>query len=545
MRPPTRLLDLHSIYPNARLVNTDPNCTYRYVALSYCWGSPTATPRGQQEYRLLYPHVSAEDGTWREHTSCIIVNGMPQLLQEAITVARAVGIDFIWVDALCIVQNDALDKDNELRRMGEYYHGAEFTLAASNAAGVQESFLRRDNVKWMPHAFTLLSEDYSYPHMKQPERKVVRAGLAHRQQDPRRLILEGPLWSRAWTYQENALSRRVIHFDEADDIWECRQEIVIAARNGDGESDINQLKMTPLCRMIGSGEWESVVETYTSRLLTYPSDKLPAISALAERMAGRLESEYVAGLMKEQLSRRALWWYRRVDNPLLSVKSVPLFTSLLPTSPATSYTNTDKELYIAPSWSWASIDGPVIYPNSSFSGYILIIRDVKCVLKTHQGPNPNPFGELSGGSITIFGNWCPAELRYSKSDLPIEDSISQSYKLHESWGRKSKVVVDAHIRPVSLEDGKGQRKTGRRSNEPHPTSFSIPVYSVFGACFDEDLEAKGTSIVHLSLILGIDVSNGGPCAPERFVRLGMSFYKLRRSPLFDGHRDRSREFTVV
>jgi hypothetical protein len=85
-----------------------------YVALSYCWGAD------QTIKTKLASLVSHEDG--------IRVETLPKTIQDAIHITRELGIDFLWVDSLCIIQDRAEDLAKEVVDMPHYYSNSVATL---------------------------------------------------------------------------------------------------------------------------------------------------------------------------------------------------------------------------------------------------------------------------------------------------------------------------------------------------------------------------------------------------------------------------------
>ncbi|KAF1829293.1 HET-domain-containing protein [Decorospora gaudefroyi] len=150
---PTRLLDLNSL-PTGKdfnrikgdprsllsntsltLVETTPGSKGQYIALSYCWGqhlpyttTTTSLPTHQTEGGIKYAH-------------------MPKALQDAVFLVRYLGKRYLWVDCLCIVQDDASDWEQEASRMAEVYSNAYLTLSATRARHCGESFLQARKTK--------------------------------------------------------------------------------------------------------------------------------------------------------------------------------------------------------------------------------------------------------------------------------------------------------------------------------------------------------------------------------------------------------------
>jgi hypothetical protein len=202
------------------------------------------------------------------------------------------------------------------------------------------------------------------------------------------ILDRSPLNSRGWCLQERVLSRRIIHFAQDQMYWECQKHC--AAEDGTIIEDQNSPKRCLNFGKVGSQEatfatamrsWHTIVTEYSMRNLSWPSDKLPAISGLASQIAKRTDAEYLAGLWRQDLPFGLLWQASHREGMRV----------------------TDK--WRAPSWSWASIDGPV---NSQGyrAGAILLdhILDQSVVLSAEVHlAGQNPFGEVTEGHITICG----------------------------------------------------------------------------------------------------------------------------------------------
>lgn len=123
---PMRLLYLGS-EDNVRLINIEEKSTKEYTALSYCWG-------GDQPFRTTKSSLSA----WVKGQA---VDILPRTIQDAITVAIKPGIQYIWIDSLCIVQDETHDVTQEVIRMGDIYRGATLVISAARAKHSDEGFL--------------------------------------------------------------------------------------------------------------------------------------------------------------------------------------------------------------------------------------------------------------------------------------------------------------------------------------------------------------------------------------------------------------------
>jgi hypothetical protein len=152
-----------------------------------------------------------------------------------------------------------------------------------------------------------------------------------------------PLLSRAWVYQERRLSPRTIHFGKDQVYWECQTQF---ASEDAGEDRIwltHDADFGDVVLEVDWGDkfvdctshWQKMVTEYTGLRLTFESDRLPAIAALADRMSQLREKDdvYISGIWKKSILSDLLW-YTSNNNPR-PVRNVP-------------------------SWSWASTQGSEI-----------------------------------------------------------------------------------------------------------------------------------------------------------------------------------------
>jgi hypothetical protein len=109
------------------LVENMPGTMGKYASLSYCWGSSL-------------PYTTTVENL-DQNRQGIQFNDLPRTLQDAIMIARYIGFDYIWIDCLCIVQNDKADWAREASRMADIYSNADLSIAASRAAHCDEGFL--------------------------------------------------------------------------------------------------------------------------------------------------------------------------------------------------------------------------------------------------------------------------------------------------------------------------------------------------------------------------------------------------------------------
>jgi hypothetical protein len=280
-------------------------------ALSYCWG-------GQQPVVTI--HHTAQD-----HTDGIVFSRLPQTIQDAAVAAVKLGIRYLWVDCLCIIQDDLEDVTREIALMAQTFENAFVTISAASAASVHEGFLYRRNRS----QDTLLELPFETSEPTPARILVERIDQA---QDP----ATDPINLRAWTLQEHILATRMLVYSTERLWWTCQESEASHAREQDDNKDIqfvpSQRKSDP--ERYTLRYWRSIVRDYSRRFLTYSNDKLPAIAGIAARYNQVFEGKYLAGLWESSLLSELMWCSDRSDitRPLVQR---------------------------APSWSWASVDGEV------------------------------------------------------------------------------------------------------------------------------------------------------------------------------------------
>jgi Heterokaryon incompatibility protein (HET) len=298
---PTRVLDV-SPDENSEQVRlmVSNGASGHYVALSHSWGSPDKRP------------LTTTKATFLTRLEGISWNSLPKTFQDAIEVTRAVGLRYIWIDSLCIIQDDHEDWLHEAADMGLVYERARLTIAASHAHNSTEGCFLDRPYPPPPVELEYIRDEKHLGSMfvqKSADRADYSPDL-------------GPLSKRAWITQEWTLSRRVIFYTKGRLVWMCKSfvgdETGRKARIGAKQSS-----------------WEDIVYYYSARELTYQTDRLIALQGLAnETQKARLSDQYLFGLWTGDMPRHLLW--RGRDRLTRSPESLQI-----------------------PSWSWASKIGPV------------------------------------------------------------------------------------------------------------------------------------------------------------------------------------------
>ena len=297
-----------------------------YATLSYCWGAP-------QPQMLTTRNVAAS-------RQAIDTATLPPTIQDAVRVTRALGLAFLWVDSLCILQDDAADKQAQLRQMGNIYAFATVTIRAAGARTCQDGFLRRKPAPAIA--------DYRVPYLA-PNAETgtmrLRPWTAATEYEPS----AEPANQRAWILQETLLPRRLLSFPSAPHPlqWECGERraalgglpLELLAISGFDRAHMRALvadaEFLPPWRL-----WAQTLQTYTERRLSDPGDVLRGVGGVAALFSGAWRCAYFAGLWEDHVVPGLFW------------RPWPDGTARRPVdSRATSW----------PSWSWAACVEPVVH----------------------------------------------------------------------------------------------------------------------------------------------------------------------------------------
>ncbi|EXJ92022.1 hypothetical protein A1O3_00572 [Capronia epimyces CBS 606.96] len=427
---PTRLIDVGSMSetetepPVLRLKETLGSYG-RYCALSYSWGR-------SKSFRT---HRS----TYTDRIQGFQLDDLPITIREAVRFTRLLGYRYIWVDALCIIQDDARDWARESACMDQIYGLATLTIAASACRDKWDGLVHGRR----RHQGVAVTSGCSNSSNVGTMFFSPRAGVI-------RDVIDGsPLANRAWTLQEQHLSRRTVHFTREQVYWEC-QQCYLAEDGLDSTkegSDKNFLAAPATARSSSNPNpnptwdwmltrWQWVVENYAQRKLFAPSDKLPALAGLANQFRQRTGATYLAGLWREELPLGLLWTIQTAGSGSGSDSGSGRGLGVRDTGHSAAE-------YRAPSWSWASIDGAVHYAGyadmvtmSSADTALEQLQVLSADMSLKQAENA--CGEVTTAVLRVRGKVQRARRTLEKPATRWAGSVRLGYFLHG----KGEIVFD-------------------------------------------------------------------------------------------------------
>ncbi|USP74957.1 hypothetical protein yc1106_02231 [Curvularia clavata] len=314
--------------------------------------------------------VHMEDG--------ISIQNLPKTYRDSVVVCKELGINHLWIDSLCIIQNSSHDWSEQASRMAEIYQNAYVTIAAVAARNSTEGLFND-----ISDRLTSVSLP-GYPWI-QIRKQAQLPSASDDFMDPD--FNDGhTLYKRGWTFQELSLSPRVIHYGRNEVVWQC-QSRSICEGDPDGSIEISSLVSANLIRepdLSIEGLWYSIVGAYSWRGLTFEKDRLPAIAAFASRIeAENHQKKYVHGLWEDSLRLDLLW---SVDTWKPDHHPGPS-SGLEPRS--------------LPTWSWVSVKAPVIWDNIPALNEFEEVPHTKIMKVAYKTRGPPLLGDAIEAHIVI------------------------------------------------------------------------------------------------------------------------------------------------
>ena len=258
-----------------------------YVALSYVWGD---TLGGLRCTKANLDSLQRDGSLCKRNTH----EHIPGTVQRAMRFSLQLGFDLLWVDCLCIVQDDPVHSATQIGNMASIYSNSSLTLCAADGLSAVSG------LRGVPGC----SQPRNIPQEILSFTEGVAATIRIK------YVEGGSVYDeRGWTFQEKFISRRVIAFTEHGLEWRCQETVA--------EEQHNQIRKT----IIGYEDliaredtfwpclkkWDNLVTSYLSRRLTYEEDILRAFSGVSSALADSMSEGFLFGLPQQFFDAALLW----------------------------------------------------------------------------------------------------------------------------------------------------------------------------------------------------------------------------------------------
>jgi hypothetical protein len=356
---PTRLVVVDDTAVRVCLSENLPR-DLQYATLSHCWGSGK--------------YLTLKRDNIGEFCTQIPLVALSKTIREAIDVVRHMGFSYVWIDTLCIIQDDLDDWEHESSLMSTVYEGSGLNIAASGARdGSEGCIFERAEVSKCQVRIRVNEalDDQAEIRDDQETRRyeLVSNTFVHR------YLSEAPLLRRGWVLQERLLAPRTLHFTTAELFWECHHlNACETFPNGIPQGLILPAKFAK--KPLQPSMWSEIIRLYSYCALTYDTDRLVAISGVARHIQQQSRDQYVAGMWRTNLEEQLCWCISKPEPRKMCT------------------------VYIAPTWSWASVIGALSRRLQSYkmkrTTLWIAVLDVKL-----QPAGHDPFGALVGGTLQL------------------------------------------------------------------------------------------------------------------------------------------------
>ena len=365
--------------------------TPEYAALSYMWGGPQ---------RFL----TTKD-TLEARMAKIDFGDLPGTLRDAVLVCRAIGIQWLWVDVLCIIQDDPQDKLEQIKTMGEVYRSAALTLIPAFSLGSDEGFLS--------DTFSNVDSPFQRLRDKTSDGRQGSVYLIKKQLDTSKF----PIETRGWTMQERLLSTRLLFFHPGRIDWVCRESHLFAGSSSSYSVNLIDESVTRSNRSFDKWSpsrsdinidvnqqirrWYLISVAFSERTLSDPLDRLPALAGVAKELRRKFPGigDYVAGLWTTNLAQQLLWRIIFDRQPKWRLNK-----------------------FIGPSWSWVSIESPFTFPTFATSPAKIRLDILDHEIQHHV--SSDRYGSLLAASLRVRGRMKSAQWNISTQNIESSNGLS-------------------------------------------------------------------------------------------------------------------------
>lgn len=362
---PYRVLDLRQVSKNGSLrVLVRSQDQAHYATLSHCWGKSKPFSLMQANYGQLQSGFGFDS--------------LPQTFQDAVVATQNLGVSFLWIDSLCIVQDSKIDWEVQCAAMASIYKNSLVTIAGPAAKDSEAGFAK---TKMSPLRQVQYEIEGNSTAVEMTATLWPRKYWSELSIEPE---VDSPLATRSWIIQEKLLCPRVLYFGSKNMYFDCYRhvrfdnchdllhpELWYTARGSVEKFSFAELSSDEeRYRM-----WRQLITAYCTSELTHASDALPATSGLASELYRHAKGTYLAGIWKEDIIRALSW---------------QLFGGKQRLKTTTSY--------IAPSWSWASAKERQPFCLSSTD---VSFTDFEVLDAQTFSAGKDPFGQVVGGYLRV------------------------------------------------------------------------------------------------------------------------------------------------
>ncbi|KAH8649287.1 heterokaryon incompatibility protein-domain-containing protein [Xylariales sp. PMI_506] len=461
-----------------------------YCALSYCWGASDKHP-----YKTTTTNL-------RQLSAGVPASDLPRIFRDAIALTRSIGVDYLWIDSLCIIQDDTDDWSRESEKMGEFFERAFLVIAAAGARDSTESLF---SIPRYPH---LTVQVPYYRKGDQYSSGSFNMTMLSRGEDKPYF---GPLYNRGWASQEWNLARRVVFFSPGGISWMCNEDA------------INELQCqqdfriyTPFIRWSSTSEWLWYLRGYSRTRFSRHTDRLIAIQGVTNELQKMRPDLYYLGVWTKDLEVQLLW----LPNENLPSEDIPDL----------------------PSWCWASLGGSKAFMgclpeiHQSFSKLLVVNRlSINPKSRTIEGGGTMGQVSLRAGGQPInncclsfyWSQYRALEGAFLENDK--DDCVSSIFELLDDQSPRTTLGIanfdrDIHLNPFVL----------RLVSTPRLPTDALPRFypkhqTGKDTCVDLHPITGGSYVDWALLVVPTDASN------KQFKRVGLAllYPSQRTSPEID------------
>ncbi len=323
----------------------------RFVALSYVWGDGN-------HFRLSkadIPRYLEQDG--------LPVASFPRTIRDATELTRSIGVEFLWVDSVCIPQDDSVEKGLQISRMSSVYSSAVLTLVAVSATSASDPLPRVQECGRDTIVVAYQDPDFCLA-VRKPASNLSRTLTASYYN------------SRAWTFQERLLSLRCLYFTDEQVFFQCQRSTFCEDYDGDIENLRDWSFLNPLSPRLTQTDpplnkeqrfriYTKIVQEYTNKTLSFPADIHSAFAGLSAVLENLLFSRFYFGLPEHYIVEALMWTF----DPGQKRREVVVVEDAM----SAAFHNAGEASDIFPSWSWSSRVG--IVSHTVTGGFRPLVRE--------------------------------------------------------------------------------------------------------------------------------------------------------------------------